>query len=253
MSNRPNRPPARPAGATGAAARSGERGRDGTRLVVIGVVVLVAVAALVAIGLSVLDDGDDAVVVSSGGQEVEAVETAEVLVDGESLPPAGGTGEDPAVGAVGPGLEGFTHTGEPVEIFFDGRPKMIFFLAHWCPHCQRELPQIADWLADGGPGDDVDVYVVATGQDDRAPNWPPSAWFAREGIDVATTPTLMDSPDADAATAYGLASYPYLVVLDAENEVVARTSGELAQVMGMGTSEALDTLAELAVSGVPSR
>jgi hypothetical protein len=42
-------------------------------------------------------------------------------------------------------------------------------------------------------------------------------------------PVLVDTGDADAAEAYGLAGYPLLVFVDAEGEVVARVSGEVSE------------------------
>jgi hypothetical protein len=38
---------------------------------------------------------------------------------------------------------------------------------------------------------------------------------------------MADSTTFDAATAYGLPGYPYLVMLDGNGNVTARTSGEL--------------------------
>ena len=57
-----------------------------------------------------------------------------------------------------------------------------------------------------------------------APNYPPSTWFA----DVAWPfPSVADSPDGAAGSAYGLGSFPYLVITDAAGNVVYRHSGEL--------------------------
>ena len=36
------------------------------------------------------------------------------------------------------------------------------FLAHWCPHCQAEVPRLVE-LAEQGAFDGVDVTAVATG------------------------------------------------------------------------------------------
>ena len=58
------------------------------------------------------------------------------------------------------------------------------------------------------------------------PNYPPSAWLAREGF---TIPTLADDAKSSAASAYGLTSFPYFVAMDAKGNVVARVSGELTE------------------------
>ena len=30
-----------------------------------------------------------------------------------------------------------------------GSPQLIVVMAHWCPHCQAEIPRIVDWNTDG--------------------------------------------------------------------------------------------------------
>ncbi len=99
------------------------------------------------------------------------------------------------------------------------------FVAHWCPHCQREVPQVVKWLA-AGVADGVDMRAVATSTDAKLPNYPPSSWLAAEGFDVVT---LVDSTTSDAASAYGLDAFPYFVALDANGNVTKRMSGELTE------------------------
>ena len=36
--------------------------------------------------------------------------------------------------------------GDAVAITNDGRPKIILLFAHWCPHCQNEVPVVTEWL-----------------------------------------------------------------------------------------------------------
>ena len=100
---------------------------------------------------------------------------------------------------------------------------MVIFAAHWCPHCQREIPLIQDWVDGGGLPDDVDIVTVSTGIEPTAPNYPPEAWFEREGW---TAPIIVDETGS-VATAYGLASYPYFVILDGAGTVFARFVGEI--------------------------
>jgi thiol-disulfide isomerase/thioredoxin len=146
-----------------------------------------------------------------------------VTVSGDSLP-AFAEGDDPAVGLPAPTLQGEDFRGQPVAVADDGRPKAIVFLAHWCPHCQREVPVIQDWLDAEGAPQDVDLYSVATSIDPAQPNYPPDAWLEREGW---TVPVLVDDADDAAATAFGLTVFPYFVFVDADGNVVARASGEL--------------------------
>lgn len=180
-----------------------------------GVWIGVAVAGVLVIALLVA--------LASGGGGVDFEQTA-VVVTGEPLPSLPQTGTDPAVGMAAPGLEGRDLEGGPLEILPDGRPKVLAFLAHWCPHCQAEVPEIQAHLDDLGEPEDVDLYGVVTLTDRTRGNWPPDEWLTDEGW---TIPTLVDDENNDAADAYGLAGTPFWVAVDAEGDVVARRSGEI--------------------------
>jgi hypothetical protein len=97
------------------------------------------------------------------------------------------------------------------------------FVAHWCPHCQREVPLIQSWINDGHLPASVELDSVATAIDPRRPNYPPGAWLAREGW---TPPVLYDN-DNSAAAAAGLSAFPFFVAVDGKGKVVERNSGEL--------------------------
>ena len=209
----------------------------------LAVVAVIALAAAVAIGISSGDD--DVTVETADGEQVDPVEVAEVIVDGDALPPFEDPANDAAIGLPAPELSGVSYTGEPTEIFFDGRPKLVLFLAHWCGFCQRELPEVVEWLEADGLRDDVDLYAVATSVDRTQPNYPPSAWFEREGLDV---PILMDNEESDAARAFGLTAFPYWVAIDADGTVALRVSGELSERLGRPADEAFSFLADFAAA-----
>lgn len=181
----------------------------------IGVAGLVLVLALAAI-------------VSSGGgdepQSAEGIEeTRPVTVTGTALPEY-----DPGNAVVGqtmPEISGQSFDGSPVEIRNDGRAKVIVFVAHWCPHCQKEIPLLADYLKSKSLPSGVDLYTVSTGVTDERPNYPPSRWLEKEGW---TVKTLADSESQEAADAFGLSAFPYFVAVDGSGRVVARTSGEIS-------------------------
>jgi cytochrome c biogenesis protein CcmG/thiol:disulfide interchange protein DsbE len=97
------------------------------------------------------------------------------------------------------------------------------YLAHWCPHCQAEVPRIVA-LAEAGKLDGIDVYAVAAAGHEELANYPPSSWL--EGEDWPF-PTKVDSAQSTAAEAYGLTGYPYFLLVDAQGTVVDRAEGEL--------------------------
>jgi thiol-disulfide isomerase/thioredoxin len=195
---------------------------------------LAAVAIVTVIGIVIATSGDDAGTDADAtpgtgdGTTGSAVDREEatfgpVTVDGTALPSFEGTDDDPAVGMLAPTLSGLSPEGEPVTVGGDGQPTLIAYLAHWCPHCQAELPVLVE-LAESGAFDGIRTVAVLTGTNADAPNYPPVPWLDREGW---TGDVLLDDAASTAAAAHGLSSYPFLVALDADGAVVARTSGEL--------------------------
>ena len=148
-----------------------------------------------------------------------------VTVSGDALVPLPDAGADPAIGQPMPTLSGTGLDGTPVSFPTPGRATMIMFVAHWCPHCQAEVPVVQQWVDDGGLPADVDLVTVSTAADERRPNFPPADWLAGEGW---TAPVLADDAGQTAAEAAGLTAFPFFVAVDANGDVVVRASGELA-------------------------
>jgi len=164
-----------------------------------------------ALVIAALTTGDPPVIV-----EVDAVTVA-----GEPLATYDPAAEEPgatAPTAVGPSLLDDTTVDVPVA----GTPTMLVFLAHWCEHCQAEVPVLQAWVNDGGLRDDVALRAVATSIDPARPNYPPEAWLSGEGW---TAPTLID--DGSLAQAYGVTSFPFWVFIDGDGVVQGRAIGEL--------------------------
>lgn len=185
----------------------------------------VVVVAILAIVLSQGSTGPSPSAAASGlasgpGSSVPA--TAPTIT-GTPLPTFTDAVPDPGKGLAAPVVDGYDYAGRPVSIAPTGGPTMAIFAAHWCPHCQREVPIIQAWVNGGGLPPDVSMVTVSTGIDPTRPNYPPEAWFAREGW---TAPIIVD-PTNSVAQAYGLASYPYFVILDGSGNVFARLSGEI--------------------------
>jgi thiol-disulfide isomerase/thioredoxin len=205
-----------------------------TPIFIVAAVVAAALVALV-VALAVGGNDDDTAGNTANG---DPATTGTVTVSGDALPPFADGANDPAVGMVLPTLEGHDQTGAPMTISADGRPTMIMFVAHWCPHCQREVPVVQQWVDDGGLPDGVDLVSVSTAIDPSRPNYPPDAWLADEGW---TAPALVDADDS-AAQAVGLSAYRFFVAVAGDGRVVFRTSGEL-------TADQLDAIASALAPG----
>lgn len=201
--------------------------RSGANPVLLAVIagVIVAAFAAVVIVATAGDDDDSSIDTADGsatGTIAAGFDTATAQVQGEALPDFPGAGADPALGMDAPTATGMTQDGSDLTTPAQGRPTMLLFLAHWCPHCQEEIKTARDWVADGNLPDDVDLAGVATHIDPARPNHPPSAWFLDEDW---AQPTIADA-DAAVATTYGLTELPYWVIVDADGKVVDRRGGE---------------------------
>jgi thiol-disulfide isomerase/thioredoxin len=199
-------------------------------------VVVVGLAGAVAIGTTAGGGGsttNNTSVTVPGG--VQPAEFQKVSVTGDTLPKLPDGAVDPAAGKKAPALSGFDLRGRPMSITpgADGKATLVVFLAHWCPHCNAELPVLKEWRASGKVPANMRVIGVTTGSQKGQPNWPPSKW-----LEVNDWPfdILADSEEQDAARAYGVGGYPFMAFVDPSGNVVRRTSGEIG----------LDVIAETA-------
>jgi thiol-disulfide isomerase/thioredoxin len=219
----------RPSPAGSRSARDAARRRQRLIMLAVGVVV---VGLAVVVGLTTTPSSESRVALE------DIVGTPQI--EGEALPAiTDDPATDPAVGSRAPVVRGADFDGEPVVIGEPGTPQLITFMASWCPVCERELPEVTEWMDAGGLPEGVELVAVSTFADPSRPNWPPDDWFEREGF---AAPVLTDDADSSAMNAYGLTATPSWVVVDADGEVVLRLSGMIG-------AEQLDSLAALAATG----
>jgi len=211
-----------------APARTGPSGP----VIVLGIGVLViAAAALAAVALAPTASPTASTGVAPSSASPVAPSSP---AGGAALPAYAAGPDDPAVGRPIPDVVGASFDGTPVTIKADGKPKLIVFLAHWCPHCQREVPVVQAWIDANGMPAGVELISVVTAIDPNRPNYPPEEWLARERWQV---PVIVDA-DNQIATLYGLSAFPYWVAVGADGTVAQRLTGEL-------TPEQLDALVAL--------
>lgn len=218
-----NSKPKSPNKPSGAGLNSGAPNNRVFVLSIIGIVVLGLAA--VAYFASTRTGGE-----STASRATDGAETAAVTTEGEPLTRlpedvrVSDETSDPDFGQVAPTLTGTGFDGGEVTIGADGSPKVVYFLAHWCSHCQAEVPLVQQLIEDGRVPEGLDIYGVSTAVDSGQGNYPPSAWLDREGFG----PTVVrDDADSSGYVAFGGGGFPYVVYLDGENRVVARSSGSL--------------------------
>ena len=159
--------------------------------------------------IAIVIGGAAIVAISSSGSESSTSsgnisEFSDITVTGDALPAfdSVSTATDTAIGLPAPVVSGKGFTGTEITTDGAGTPTLLVFLAHWCPHCQREVPLLVQWEKDGKTPTGVDVIAVATGTDPANPNFPPSEWLAREEF-PALWPVIADSADKKAANEIG--------------------------------------------------
>lgn len=198
--------------------------KNRTLIIVVAAVVVVLGLAGAAFLLTGGDDSTDenAQPVPTFGDNVE--QNRPVHVDGVALPSLEMEGpDDPVIGMPAPVIDGLSfdlaplRTGGPTE-----GPTLVAHLAHWCPHCNDEIPEILKLNSEGALPADLNVIAISTGVEPTGPNYPPSKWIVDKGW---LWPTMADDADETAFKANGGRGYPYLLLLDEDGAVLSRISG----------------------------
>jgi thiol-disulfide isomerase/thioredoxin len=205
---------------------SSARDNGNLKVILYIVLVVVGIAGAVSIGTAggTTKTTTNSGVTVPGG--VAAAEFQDVSVTGDALAPLPESGADPAIGKAAPTLTGYDLAGRPAKIDpgSDGKATMLVFLAHWCQFCNREIPVLNDWKEQGLVPPNLRVVGVTTGSREDQANWPPSKWLV---ANKWTFDQFADSEKQDAAVAYGVGGYPFIVFVDAMGNVTSRSSGEV--------------------------
>ena len=222
MSNRPGKSTS--ASQRVRAASNAGQGKS-TAWIWIAIVVVVVVVGVVAVVAGRGSSAKGGSASPSGGTIVPngKLDYGQVAVSGTNLSPMPDSGADPMVGTVIPSVTGQQFDGKQLTIAADGKPHIIMVVAHWCPHCQAEVPRIQGWLNASGMPTDVELVTVATSNDPAKGNFPAADWLRAQKWSV---PTIVDDKQSQAGAAFGVSGFPYFIVTDAQGKVVYRTSGE---------------------------
>ena len=184
---------------------------------------IIAGAVVLVLGLAI------AIGVTLSSEPVAAgLPEGEISVVGDSLPQYAGENDDNvALGLAAPTFSAPDQNSEIFQLEKNGNSKALLFLAHWCPHCQREVPVVQRFIDSNGVPTGIDVIAVATSIDRGRDNYPPQEWLQREGW----SETQIYDLDREIGEAYGLNAFPYWVFLDKDLNVLARRTGNLPEDM----------------------
>jgi cytochrome c biogenesis protein CcmG/thiol:disulfide interchange protein DsbE len=186
---------------------------------------------------------------SSDGDAAQGLQqNGPITVEGDPLGPFDSSLEDLAVGKAAPVISGESFDRTPITIggptaagfaATSGNATLVVFLAHWCPHCNDEIPELLALDEAGDLPEGLDVIGVSTAVDAAAENYPPSEWAVEKGWKWQM---MADDEALSAIKAYGGTSFPFSVVLDAEGNVLARRAGS-------GTAAEIKAFLDAALGG----
>jgi thiol-disulfide isomerase/thioredoxin len=196
------------------------KARGARRLPLVGAVVVVV--AVVLLGAIIITAATRDKGTADGVEQIRPVGN-----NGDALPAYDSSGSDTAIGTTAPVLQGQSFDGTKVTVGGKtAKPTLVMFVAHWCPHCQAEVPRVVGWRKEGTIPSDIDLVAVSTAVDKAYPNYPPSSWLEKVGWPGAT---MADDANSSGAQAYGLSAYPFFVALDKDGTVLQRGTGELTR------------------------
>lgn len=225
MSNRPNASKSA-SQRVRAASNAGKSGS--TTWMWVGLVALIVVIGIVVIVVGRSSSSSGGAASPSGGTVVPngKLDFGSIAVQGTNVPVKPDSGADPAIGTVIPTVAGQQFNGDQLTITPDGKPKIIMVMAHWCPHCQAEVPRVQSWLDADKMPTDVSLVTLATANDSTRGNFPAADWLRTEKWSV---PTIVDDKADTGGAAFGVSSYPYFLVTDGQGKILYRDSGEISQ------------------------
>lgn len=105
----------------------------------------------------------------------------------------------------------------------DGTARAWLIWAHWCPHCQRELPPLSDWYAENADQyPNVELISVSSSIDPTRGN-PLEPYLEELQLPF---PVIVD-PDLRLAEQFGLSAYPFWVFTAGDGTTLLRIAGFL--------------------------
>ena len=131
---------------------------------------------------------------------------------------------DTALGRIMPAVEGleyYTNTVLNVDPA-DGTNRLWLIWAHWCPHCQAELPPLSAWYVEKGDRYTAELITVTTSIDASRDN-PLQPYLDESQFPF---PVLVDV-SSDLAARFGVSAFPFWVITDGEGRVLFRSAGRL--------------------------
>lgn len=149
---------------------------------------------------------------------------AQAQIRGKYLPIMVQGYDDPAIGLPAPEIKAFGLDGSEIFIGGEGPTTLIMVLAHWCPHCRNEVRELSAFLGESEAMDRVRMITLLTSINEERANFPPHTWLEMEEWPL---PSIVDTSSSQIATALGVSSFPFFIVLNDKGEIELRIPGRL--------------------------
>jgi len=104
---------------------------------------------------------------------------------------------------------------------FRGSPVVLALWASWCPHCQQELPILAEMAGDF-PDVRLVTIVCAVGRGEPSPD----RFMKDRGL---TFPVAVDDKDDTLALAFGIRYFPTVYFVNSDGKILRALEGEIEE------------------------
>ena len=107
----------------------------------------------------------------------------------------------------------------------ENTPTIFLFVAHWCPFCQEEIPEVKKWIEDNDIlNKGVNVVFIVTSTDSNKVNYPPDSWLYNESWKY---PVIYDDSTNSLADYFGVSYFPSWVFTESNGQVAFTHAGKI--------------------------
>ncbi|MBL07096.1 MAG: hypothetical protein CL773_04505 [Chloroflexi bacterium] len=109
----------------------------------------------------------------------------------------------------------------------ENSPTILLFVAHWCPYCQEEIPEVVKWIEeDQIIQKGVNVVLIATSTDSGKSNYPPDEWLFNEKWQY---PVIYDDANNQIADYFGVSYFPSWVFTENDGLIAFTHAGKITK------------------------
>ena len=154
--------------------------------------------------------------------------TSEIELSGEKVKIMNpSTGIDTAGGKISPTIRYKLPDDEIYVTYPENNPTIILFVAHWCPYCQEEIPEVIRWIEEDGVLEKgLSVLLVVTSTDPSKPNYPPKDWLYNEKWQY---PVIYDDSNNSIANYFGVQYFPSWVFTEGDKSIAMTYAGKISK------------------------